>query len=433
MVEISEKEIHKVSEDMDRLGLTYTWLKNELLDHICCNVENYMRDGLTFNEAYLKVKREIGSRRIMQVQDATVYLINQKYRRMKRLMLVLGISTSVIILLGTVFKMLHWPGSGILLTLGIVSLSLVFIPLFVMVRIRDTRERKKIINRSLLITGLMTGILFSLGSLLKIMHWPGANVTLGTSLIVGLLFLILFLVDLVKNKENWIENFTYVMLISLFFAFVNLVYVTTNNSKRPLIDGLVISESTIGTNSDYLSEQSEHLVQKVHGNVGNQAYGQMLTLKNEADQICYFIQSLKLDIVKGEHEQNQEAINDKQQIDFWKVRGKASGNEVYHIMFGENRSGKAEELRRMLEAYKANALALCQDGTTRRYINAGLSLDLDKERDEGNFPKEKNYVNWEESRFLYFPLILAANNLSHIEEMVRMIELEVIRSLSPSL
>ena len=140
----------------------------------------------------------------MQVQDATLYLINQKYRRMKRLMLVLGISTAVIIIVGTVFKMLHWPGSGILLTLGIVTLSLAFIPLFVMVRIRDTREKKKIVNRPLLITGLITAILFSLGSLLKIMHWPGANVTLGTSLVVGGLFLILFFVNLAKNKENWI-------------------------------------------------------------------------------------------------------------------------------------------------------------------------------------------------------------------------------------
>jgi len=429
MVDISEKEITKVSDDIDRLGLTYTRLKNELLDHVCCNVENYMRSGLTFNEAYRKVKREIGSRRIMQVQDATLYLINQKYRRMKRLMLVLGISTAVIIIVGTVFKMLHWPGSGILLTLGIVTLSLAFIPLFVMVRIRDTREKKKVVNRPLLFTGLITAILFSLGSLLKIMHWPGANVTLGTSLVVGGLFLILFFVNLAKNKENWIENFTYVMLISLFFAFVNLVFVTTNNNKWPFIDGLVISESTIGINANYLNKQSEHLISQVKMD-DEQVYGQILDLKTEADQICSFIQSLKLDIVRGEHEQNMEAINDEQQIDYWKVRGKASGNEVYHVLFGEDRRGKAEELRKMLESYKADALALCHDEITRAYIDAGLSLDLDKARDEGNFPKDRDYVNWMESRFLYFPMIMAANNLSHIEEMVRLVELEVIRELS---
>lgn len=346
---------------------------------------------------------------------------------MKRLMLVLGISTAVSIIVGTIFKMLHWPGSGILLTLGIVTLSLAFIPLFVMVRIRDTREKNKAINRPLLITGLITAILFSLGSLTKIMHWPGANVTLGTSLIVGGLFLVLFLIDLAKNKENWIENFTYVMLISLFFAFVNLVYVTNNNKKWPFIDGLVISESTIGINAGYLSKQSEHLISQVNMDNEDQALTQILDLKSEADQICSFIQSLKLDIVKGEHEQNMEAINENQHIDYWKVRGKASANEVYQVLFGEDGSGKAVELKLMLESFKANALILSQDETTKSFIKRGLSLDLDKEREEGKFPKERENINWEESRFLYSPLILAANNLSHIEEMVRLVELEVLR------
>lgn len=429
MVEISEKEIHKVSDDIDRLGLSYTRLKNELLDHICCNVETYMRDGLTFNEAYHKVKREIGSRRIMQVQDATLYLINQKYRRMKRLMLVLGISTAVTIIVGTIFKMLHWPGSGILLTLGIISLSLVFVPLFMMVKIRDTREKKKVVNRPLLTAGLISGILFSLGSLFKIMHWPGANITLGTSLIAGGVFLVLFLIDLARNKENWIENFTYVMLIALFFAFVNLVYVTSNNSKQPLIKGLVISENTIGINADYLQKRSEQLISQITMD-DDQVYDQILDLKTEADQICIFIQSMKLDIVKGTHEQNMEAINEDHQIDYWKVRGKTSGNEVYHVLFGEDETGKAEELRLMLESYKTNVLALCHDETTRAYIEAGLSLDLDKEREKGKFPEEIDNVNWEESRFLYNPLILAANNLSHVEETVRLIELELIRELS---
>jgi len=91
MLEISETELDQLSRDIDRQGLTYTRLKNELLDHICCNIESYMREGLTFNESYRKVKREMGSRRITQVQDATLYLINQKYRRMKKTMLVLGI------------------------------------------------------------------------------------------------------------------------------------------------------------------------------------------------------------------------------------------------------------------------------------------------------------------------------------------------------
>ncbi len=430
MAEISEKELNLVSSDIDQQGLTYTRLKNELLDHICCNVENYMNDGLTFNEAYRKVKREMGSRRIRQVQDATLYLINQKYRRMKRTMLVLGISTAVIIIIGTILKMLHWPGAGILLTLGLASLSLVFIPLFVMVKIRDTRAKKKEVNLFLLFTGLITGTLFSLGSLLKIQHWPGANITLGTSLIFGVIFLVLFVAFMIKDKTNWIENFTYIMLIAMFFAFVNLGYIITNNSKTPLIDGLTISENTMGINSDYLDTQSKLILSRVEKSQGNEVLDQMLALKAEADQICSLIQSAKLEIVTGENEDNNEAIGNEDQIDFWQVSGRASGNEVYQVMFGDNRKGKATEMRLLLESYKESALNLSQNETTRSFIESALGLDLDEARDNGSFPKEKDNVNWEESRFLYFPLILAANNLSQIEELVRLIELEVLRELS---
>jgi len=429
MVEISEKELNLVSSDIDQQGLTYTRLKNELLDHICCNVENYMNDGLTFNEAYRKVKREMGSRRIRQVQDATLYLINQKYRRMKRTMLVLGISTAVIIIIGTILKMLHWPGAGILLTLGLASLSLAFIPLFVMVKIRDTRAKQKEVNLFLLFTGLIAGILFSMGTLLKIQHWPGANITLGTSLIFGVIFLVLFVVFMIKDKTNWIENFTYIMLIAMFFAFVNLVYMTTNNSKTPLIDGLIVSETTNGINTGYLETQSKLILSRVEKSQDKKVLDQMFALKAEADQICSFIQSVKLEMVTGENEDNKEAIGNEDQIDFWQVRGKASGNEVYQVMFGENRKGKATELRLLLESYKESALNLSQNETTRSFIESALGLDLDEARDNGSYPKERDNVNWEESRFLYFPLILAANNLSQMEELVRLIELEVLREL----
>jgi len=427
MLEISETELDQLSRDIDRQGLTYTRLKNELLDHICCNIESYMREGLTFNESYRKVKREMGSRRITQVQDATLYLINQKYRRMKKTMLVLGICSVVTIIIGTVFKLLHWPASGILLTLGLTSFSLAFLPLFMMVRIRDTREKKKKVNRFLLFTGLMAGILFSLGSLLKVMHWPGANITLVVSLITALVFLVLFLVNLTKDKSNWIENFTYIMLIAVFFAFVNLVYVTNSNSKIPLIEGLMISESSVGINSGYLQKQSEQIIKQVHDQENKEALEQMTALKSEADQICAFINKIKLDIVRGEHEDNASAINNEDQIDYQLVRGKASGNEVYRVLFGENREGKAKELKLMLEGYKEHALLMSQNETTRFFIRSGLEMEDYKERDEGNFPKDRDYVNWEESRFLYYPLILAANNLSQIEEFVRLVELEVLR------
>ena len=79
MLELTEQEIDRISSEIDQQGLTYTQLKNEILDHICCNIEAEMEQGLTFNEAYRKVKSEMGKKRIRQIQDETLYLISKKY------------------------------------------------------------------------------------------------------------------------------------------------------------------------------------------------------------------------------------------------------------------------------------------------------------------------------------------------------------------
>jgi hypothetical protein len=48
MYELTETEIDLISRDIDQQGLTYTLLKNELLDHICCSIEEDMEKGMTW-------------------------------------------------------------------------------------------------------------------------------------------------------------------------------------------------------------------------------------------------------------------------------------------------------------------------------------------------------------------------------------------------
>ena len=155
MLELTEKEIDKISSDIEQQGLTYTQLKNEILDHICCNIEAEMEQGMTFNEAYRKVKGEMGKKRIRQIQDETLFLISKKYRRMKRLMYVLGVAVPIMIIIASIFKVMHWPGAGLLISLGLFVTGAVFLPVFVMVRIRDTRKQDEPVPMGLYISGIV--------------------------------------------------------------------------------------------------------------------------------------------------------------------------------------------------------------------------------------------------------------------------------------
>jgi len=87
---------------------------------------------------------------------------------------------------GGMFKILHWPGANIIITLTLCSLAIIYFPLgFYFLG-----------NAAVRTTAIITGMFLScipLGILFKIMHWPGASIMLviaAASAPVMVLFLI---------------------------------------------------------------------------------------------------------------------------------------------------------------------------------------------------------------------------------------------------
>ncbi len=175
MAELSEREIKILIREIDRQGLTYTQLQNELLDHLCCDIEAKMEEGIEFLNAYEEVRSRLENNRIQEIQEETLLLINQKYRMMKKFMYILGTIAPSLLILGAFFKMQHWPGASVLIVLGAFLLGAVYLPVFAMVSMRDTRKKEKRVNKTLYVTGVITGFIFITGILFKIMHWPGAR------------------------------------------------------------------------------------------------------------------------------------------------------------------------------------------------------------------------------------------------------------------
>jgi hypothetical protein len=93
---------------------------------------------------------------------------------------ILGAVSASLINLGITFKFQHWPGAGVMLVLGLTSFALIFIPMLLKEKqAEESSERKTLMN-----TSGATGLtLFSLGLLFKIMHWPGAAVMLSLSVL----------------------------------------------------------------------------------------------------------------------------------------------------------------------------------------------------------------------------------------------------------
>lgn len=143
---------------------------------------------------------------------------------MKQKIYILGVVTALIVFSGIILKIEHWPAAGILLTIGLVTLVLVFLPLALRNHYKGEGNRQ---NLLLHIATWLTCFVVFIGILFKIMHWPFAATILTIALIFPyVVFLPVFLVTTSKNKNFNIYNTVFVLLLlatnSVFSALLSL-------------------------------------------------------------------------------------------------------------------------------------------------------------------------------------------------------------------
>jgi murein DD-endopeptidase MepM/ murein hydrolase activator NlpD len=92
---LNKKQIQLLHELLEQQGLDYAPLQEELLDHVCCAIEDEMATGNSFDEATKKVLDTFGKGEIDEIQTATIQSLNQKFNTMKKISL-LALFTSIL-------------------------------------------------------------------------------------------------------------------------------------------------------------------------------------------------------------------------------------------------------------------------------------------------------------------------------------------------
>lgn len=146
--------------------------------------------------------------------------------------------TTFVVFTGILFKMLHWPAAGILLTAGIFLLVFIFLPFALINNYKASGNRG---NRLLYIVTWITCFVVFTAMLFKIMHWPGAGYVLLVSLpFPFVVFLPVFLAAGSKNRNFNIYNTIAVLfLLALISAFSGLLSLSVSGER--IIDSLKIS------------------------------------------------------------------------------------------------------------------------------------------------------------------------------------------------
>ncbi len=209
MSELTLQNVEQINQDIRMQDIIFSHLPDELTDHICCDIEYEMQNGKSFQEAYKIVKQKIGKRRLKEIQEETLYAVDTKYRQMKTTMKISGVVGTIMLGFAVLFKIQHWPGAGILMTLGSLTLALVFLPSALSLLWKETHNSKRLF---LFISAFLTGACFIAGTLFKIQHWSGAGYILILGTVSGiLLFIPALLMNRLNDREKKLKRLVYIL------------------------------------------------------------------------------------------------------------------------------------------------------------------------------------------------------------------------------
>lgn len=200
MHSVTDEQIDFILDDIAKKGIETEDVRFNILDHVCCIIENEMPAGANFYEFYKNTIARFYKKELKEIEDETQELITFKYYyAMKRTLKISGLISVFLILIGLILKVQHLPGAGISLVAGFTFFSLVFIPLLIITKFRDDKAKK---NRLVVTLGMILTLTATLGMLFKVMHWPMANILFTGSLAVfGLVFIPIYFFSRYKDPE----------------------------------------------------------------------------------------------------------------------------------------------------------------------------------------------------------------------------------------
>jgi hypothetical protein len=211
MESLNERHIEIVHDLILSKGVDLPELRIDLLDHICCMIEERMMAGADFNQALNKSFELFGNNELIEIQELTIYLLTQKQNKMKKVTGIIGIVASTFIILGVVAKVMHWQGASIVLVLGLVSVGLIVLPLMAYM---DWQGKKDNLQKATSTIGYISAMLLTFATLFKLFHWPGGNVLnyIGFATL-SLIFLPMFAYKRYKFAENKLLSIALSMII----------------------------------------------------------------------------------------------------------------------------------------------------------------------------------------------------------------------------
>ena len=249
---------------------------------------------------------------------------------MKNKTYIFGIACVLLITTGALFKISHWPLAGIMITLGFALFVLGFMPVALISSFRSETDKKL---RGLYTIAYVSVFIECLGTLFKIQHWPGAGLLMIVGIPVPfVLFLPAYIFQIRKNKQLNYNNLLLVLFFFAYFA--SITALLSLNISRNVIEEMVLSANSYEEQSQLTNSQTLALIASLPSKSTKDDANRQLALRinSKATSICDIIDRMKAGIVRNVDNSNEELIKDGH-INLWEVNGKDNRTMFYREIF----------------------------------------------------------------------------------------------------
>ena len=411
---LSEKQVDYILKDIRRNGIQTEELQFNLLDHICCVIENEMSSEDSFDEFYRSVLSRFFKKELKEIQEETDLLLTFKnYYTMKKIMLRSGMFSAITFIIGSILRVMHWPGAGFLLVLAIFVASFIFLPLFFLIKMKEVKATKE---KFIIGFGVVFGILFCISTMFKIMHWPGADMLWFTGLsVLFFMFLPLFFFSGIRNPETKLNTILSTIMVvvtgGLLFTLSNTQGAKLKEEAMLMGDNQLVSvnqSATISNNERYVncSLDSNQIVNS--------------TLKNRVEKVVNLIEATKRELficaTYGTKKSEKQVLKDN------------IGNfEVVNLYFFKSENGAIDGAKPKPHLLKLKEELMQFKQFVEEKYTKSTSEILNLGEGKKKYHEDFRVVTWE---FLYFnavPFEVAVRNLNQLLLNVRLIEASCIR------
>lgn len=229
MYTLKDEQVDFIIADIEARGIGLDDLQQNLLDHICCILEQDVTGDNDFTACYNRTIRQFYKHDLAEIERETYSLLKFKnYYTLKRSMMISGVVSVVLFITAAIFKIMYWPGAGALFFLGIVLFSLLFLPLLVLLK---TKEQKSGRSKTILLLAAAVAVLFSMANLFTIMRWEGANYLWYATIVTSACLLTpVYFFTGIRNPETRVNT---IVITILLINGTGLLF-TTVNVRKPL-------------------------------------------------------------------------------------------------------------------------------------------------------------------------------------------------------